>query len=55
MENNLRTLGPKEAKTVLSFREQGRSIVKAAGAFLPFLEASKQHERSSATFCARAG
>ncbi|MFY9923866.1 MAG: type IV toxin-antitoxin system AbiEi family antitoxin [Opitutaceae bacterium] len=30
MENNLRTLGPKEAKTVLSFREQGRSIVKAA-------------------------
>jgi predicted transcriptional regulator of viral defense system len=30
MENNLRTLGPKEAKTVLSFREQGRSIVRAA-------------------------
>lgn len=30
METNLRTLGPKEAKTVLSFREQGRSIVRAA-------------------------
>ena len=30
MENNLRTLGPNEAKTVLSFREQGRSVVRAA-------------------------
>ncbi|RRJ96392.1 transcriptional regulator [Opitutaceae bacterium TAV4] len=30
MENNLRTLGPQEAKTVLSFREQGRSVVLAA-------------------------
>jgi len=30
METNLRTLGPKEAKAVLSFREQGRSIVRAA-------------------------
>lgn len=29
MENNLRTLGPQEAKTVLSFREQGRSVVLA--------------------------
>jgi predicted transcriptional regulator of viral defense system len=30
METNLRTLGPKEAKTVLSFREQGRSVVRTA-------------------------
>ena len=30
METNLRTLGPNEAKTVLSFREQGRTIVRAA-------------------------
>ena len=30
MDSNLRTLGPKEAKTVLSFREEGRSVVRAA-------------------------
>jgi predicted transcriptional regulator of viral defense system len=30
METNLRSLGPKEAQVVLSFREQGRSIVRAA-------------------------
>lgn len=30
MEANLRTLGPKEAKVILSFREQGREIVRAA-------------------------
>ena len=30
METNLRTLGPNEAKAVLSFREQGRSVVHAA-------------------------
>jgi len=30
METNLRTLGPAEAKVVLSFREQGRSVVRAA-------------------------
>jgi len=29
METNLRTLGPKEAQTVLSFREQGRTTVRA--------------------------
>ena len=29
METNLRTLGPNEAKTVLSFREQKRSVVHA--------------------------
>jgi len=30
METNLRTLGPKESKVILSFREQGREIVHAA-------------------------
>ncbi len=30
METNRRTLGPKEAKTVLSFSEQGRSVVRTA-------------------------
>ena len=30
MTTNLRTLGKNEAKTVLSFREQGRSTVRAA-------------------------
>lgn len=30
METNLRTLGPNEAKAVLSFREQGRTIVRVA-------------------------
>ncbi len=30
METNLRSLGPKEAQVVLTFREQGRSIVRAA-------------------------
>lgn len=30
METNLRTLGPAEAKIVLSFREQGREVVRAA-------------------------
>ena len=30
MDNNLRTLGPKEAKVVLSFREEGRGVVRAA-------------------------
>ncbi|MFA5263451.1 MAG: type IV toxin-antitoxin system AbiEi family antitoxin [Opitutaceae bacterium] len=30
MDSNLRTLGPNEAKTVLSFREQGRNVVCAA-------------------------
>jgi len=30
METNLRTLGPNEAKAVLSFREQGRNVVCAA-------------------------
>jgi predicted transcriptional regulator of viral defense system len=30
METNLRTLGPKETKVVLSFREQGREVVHAA-------------------------
>lgn len=30
MKTNLRTLGPNEAKTVLSFREQKRSVVHAA-------------------------
>jgi predicted transcriptional regulator of viral defense system len=30
METNLRTLGPKESKVVLSFREQGREVVHAA-------------------------
>jgi predicted transcriptional regulator of viral defense system len=30
METNLRTLGPNEAKAVLTFREQGRSVVHAA-------------------------
>jgi predicted transcriptional regulator of viral defense system len=30
METNLRTLGPKETKVILSFREQGREIVHAA-------------------------
>ena len=30
METNLRTLGPNEAKAVLSFREQGRNVVRAA-------------------------
>jgi predicted transcriptional regulator of viral defense system len=30
MENNLRTLGPAEAKVVLSFREQGRTVVRAS-------------------------
>ena len=29
METNLRTLGPNEAKTVLTFREQGRNTVRA--------------------------
>ncbi len=30
MESNLRTLGPAEAKVVLSFQEQGRTVVRAA-------------------------
>jgi len=30
IENNLRTLGPNEAKVVLSFREQGGSVVAKA-------------------------
>ncbi|TXL75145.1 transcriptional regulator [Vineibacter terrae] len=30
METNLRTLGPNETKVVLSFREQGREVVRAA-------------------------
>ena len=30
MNSNLRTLGPAESKVVLSFREQGRTVVKAA-------------------------
>jgi predicted transcriptional regulator of viral defense system len=30
METNLRTLGPKEAKVILSFREQDREVVHAA-------------------------
>lgn len=30
MENNLRTLGPAETKVVLSFREQGRTVVRAS-------------------------
>jgi predicted transcriptional regulator of viral defense system len=30
IENNLRTLGPNEAKVALSFREQGRSVVAKA-------------------------
>src|ERR1700712_2940967 len=30
MENNIRTLGPLEAKVVLSFREQGRTVVRAS-------------------------
>ena len=30
MNSNLRTLGPLEAKVVLSFREQGRSLVRAS-------------------------
>jgi predicted transcriptional regulator of viral defense system len=30
MESNLRTLGPAESKVVLSFREQGRSVVLAS-------------------------
>ncbi len=30
METNLRTLGPKESKVILSFREQGREVVHAA-------------------------
>ena len=30
METNLRTLGPKETKVILSFREQGRDVVHAA-------------------------
>lgn len=30
METNLRTLGPGETKVVLSFREQGREVVRAA-------------------------
>jgi predicted transcriptional regulator of viral defense system len=30
METNLRTLGPKETKVILSFREQGREVVHAA-------------------------
>jgi predicted transcriptional regulator of viral defense system len=30
METNLRTLGPAEARVVLSFREQGRDVVEAA-------------------------
>jgi predicted transcriptional regulator of viral defense system len=29
MESNLRTLGPAESKVVLSFREQGRTVVRA--------------------------
>src|SRR5262249_12066346 len=31
MESNLRTLGPAEAKVVLSLREQGRTVVRASG------------------------
>jgi len=30
MDSNLRTLGPAESKVVLSFREQGRSVVRVA-------------------------
>src|ERR1700730_14410410 len=30
MDNNLRTLGPAEAKVVLSLREQGRSVVRTS-------------------------
>lgn len=30
MDSNLRTLGPSESKVVLSFREQGRSVVRAS-------------------------
>ncbi|WP_202975541.1 type IV toxin-antitoxin system AbiEi family antitoxin domain-containing protein [Bradyrhizobium symbiodeficiens] len=30
IENNLRTLGPAESKVVLSFREQGRTVVRAS-------------------------
>src|SRR5277367_3580654 len=30
MDSNLRTLGPAESKVVLSFREQGRSVVRAS-------------------------
>src|SRR5258707_2551107 len=30
MKNNLRTLGPAEAKVVLSFRAQGRTVVRAS-------------------------
>src|SRR5208283_2638212 len=30
METNLRTLGPKESKVILSLREQGREVVHAA-------------------------
>jgi predicted transcriptional regulator of viral defense system len=30
METNLRTLGPKETKVILSLREQGREVVRAA-------------------------
>jgi predicted transcriptional regulator of viral defense system len=30
MDSNLRTLGPQEAKVVLSFREEGRGVVRAA-------------------------
>ena len=30
METNLRTLGPNEAKAVLTYREQGRNVVRAA-------------------------
>ena len=30
MENNLRTLGPAEAKVVLSLREQGRTVVRVS-------------------------
>lgn len=30
METNLRTLGPKETMVILSFREQGRDVVRAA-------------------------
>jgi hypothetical protein len=30
MDSNLRTLGPAESKVVLSFREQGRTVVRAS-------------------------
>lgn len=30
MDSNLRTLGPAESKVVLSFREQGRSVVRVS-------------------------